>query len=102
VNVLREIPSIFTAPIDGALKENKIMLLKLMGTLALLSVNAAPHTSSKQVAPKVVAKAGDVKPAETKSTGTQVAKAEDKKAEPAKTESTDGGTPAPKKGGGKK
>jgi hypothetical protein len=117
----------------GALKEKKNMLLKLMGTLALLSTNAvnhAPQSASKQVTPKVVASTNTVKSTDTKSTGTQVAraedkkvapakstemkpsetksnevqvaKAEDKKAEPAKTESTDGGTPAPKTGGGKK
>lgn len=82
------------------------MMLKLMGTLALLStsaVNHAPQSPSKQVTKQVVNKASDSKTAVAKPTEqVQVAKAEDKKAEPAKTESTDGGTPAPAKKGGKK
>jgi hypothetical protein len=79
------------------------MLLKIMGTLALLSttaVNAAPATPSKQVAPKVVTKTAPA----GKATEVQVAKADDKKGGDTKVaEATDGGTPAPtKKGGGKK
>ena len=82
------------------------MMLKLMGTLALLStsaVNHAPSSPSKPVTKQVLNKTSDTKTTVAKPTEqVQVAKADDKKAEPAKAEATDGGTPAPKKGGGKK
>jgi hypothetical protein len=81
------------------------MLLKVMGTLALLSttaVNHAPQSASKAQTTQVATKAAPVQ-AKSEQKSQVVAKAEDKKAETAKPEATDGGTPAPtKKGGGKK
>jgi len=80
------------------------MLLKVMGTLALLSttaVNHAPQSPSKAQTTQVATQATPVQ-AKTAQKSQVVAKADDKKTEAGKPEATDGGTPAPTKKGGKK